>query len=168
MTTPTLPLTRSAHASNGVGARAHLLAHLTTGGRADLILHMGGPMAGHDGDPAQLETRDLDALRREHVWRHGVAWETAQAWLADYRGKRYVRPGETITHQVAYSEVAMHMRVAGTEMAMRLQAGGRGPWDFSVQLLNPDGTSFSGPILPGEAGLYHDDLGHYVPREGVA
>jgi hypothetical protein len=75
---------------------------------------------------AHLETCDLDDLRREHVQHHGVAWETAQAWLADYRRKRYVRVGETITHEVAYSEVAMHMRVAGTEMAMRPQSGGRG------------------------------------------
>jgi hypothetical protein len=88
--------------------------------------------------------------------------------LVDYRRKRYVRVGETITHEVAYSEVAMHMRVAGTDMAMRLQSGGRGPWDFAVQLLNPDGRPFSAPILPGEAGLYRDDLGHYVAREGAA
>lgn len=37
-----------------------------------------------------------------------------------------------------------------------------------MQLLNPDGTPFSEPILPGEARLYRDDLGHYVPREGAA
>jgi hypothetical protein len=87
---------------------------------------MGGPMAEHDGNLAHLETCDLDDLRREHVQHHGVAWETARAWLAGYRRKRYVRVGETITHEVAYSEVAMHMRVAGTEMAMRPQSGGRG------------------------------------------
>jgi hypothetical protein len=79
MTTLTLPVTGPCHGNNGVSVRAHLLAHLTTGGWADLLLHMGGPMAGHDGDLAQLEGRELDALRREHVRRHGVAWETAEA-----------------------------------------------------------------------------------------
>jgi hypothetical protein len=75
--------------------------------------------------------------------------------------QRYVRPGEEFTHQVAWSEVACHLQVAGKRMRMVLQVGAE-PWQASVQLLTSGGAPYSAPILPGEAGLYRNAHGYYV------
>lgn len=63
-----------------------------------------------------------------------------------------VRPGDVVTLVLPWSEVCMHMRVAGRAMRAEIQPNG-------VQLLNDDGSRFSFPILPGEAGLYRDARG---------
>jgi hypothetical protein len=63
-------------------------------------------------------------------------------------GKRLIRPSEEFTIDLPYSEVCMHLRVAGTRMRVRLQP------NRMVQLLQPDGTDFSFPITDSEAGLY--------------
>jgi hypothetical protein len=65
-------------------------------------------------------------------------------------GKRLIGPNQEFTVQLPYSEVCMHLRVAGTRMHARLEQGGM------VQLLGPDGSPFSFPITAGEAGLDHD------------
>lgn len=51
-----------------------------------------------------------------------------------------------------YSEVCMHMRVAGTQMLGELVEDGR-----MVQLYKPDGEPFSFPITRGEAGWDHQE-----------
>lgn len=73
-------------------------------------------------------------------------------------------PGRRYEKVMPYSEVCMHMRVAGTRMAFELSrrkavSCGSEYWAESVQLYKPDGTPFSSGITPGEAGLYyvHDD-----------
>jgi hypothetical protein len=71
-------------------------------------------------------------------------------------GKRLIRPTEEFTTELPYSEVCMHLRVAGTTMHARLQA------NRMVQLLRPDGTDFSFPITDGEAGLYTDEQGAWL------
>jgi hypothetical protein len=71
-------------------------------------------------------------------------------------GKRLIRPTEEFTIQLPYSEVCMHLRVAGTRMRARLQP------NRMVQLLQPDGTDFSFPITDGEAGLYTDEQGAWL------
>jgi hypothetical protein len=48
---------------------------------------------------------------------------------------------------VAYSEVAMHMRVAGRVMWAEPVG------EHACQLYTPDGEKFSAPILRAEAGL---------------
>ncbi len=53
--------------------------------------------------------------------------------------------------EIAFSEAAMHLGVAGKEMNWRLS----GP--RMVQLLRDDGTEFSFPITRGEAGVYEDE-----------
>jgi hypothetical protein len=63
----------------------------------------------------------------------------------------YIRPGESGRAEMPYSEVCMHMRVAGRVMDFTLSRQGH-----LVQLLNPDRTPFSAPILPGEAGIHTD------------
>ena len=63
--------------------------------------------------------------------------------------------GEHGRKVMPHSEVCMHMRVAGREMAFALLDGG------SVQLLNDDGSHFSIPITNGEAGVYEDRDGYY-------
>ncbi len=67
----------------------------------------------------------------------------------------YIEPGHTGIIEVAYSEVAMYMRVAGRRMAFHVTAG---PYPM-CQLLQSDGRPFSGPITLGEAGVYRDSDG---------
>jgi hypothetical protein len=71
-------------------------------------------------------------------------------------GKRLIRPTEEFTIELPYSEVCMHLRVAGTRMRARLQP------NRMVQLLQPDGTDFSFPITDSEAGLYTDEQGAWL------
>jgi len=65
-----------------------------------------------------------------------------------------VFPGEIVKVKLPYSEVCMHMRVAGKVMWVQL----RGVSTQAVaQLYSEKGgkfVPFSAPILPGEAGLY--------------
>lgn len=96
-------------------------------------------------------------------------------------GLGWARPGEDppgmvrampyvpIQARVGYSEVAMHMRVAGRVMWM-VWVAERDPFTVTleqrrfggmVQLLTDDWEPFSFPILPGEAGLYEDAQGLY-------
>jgi hypothetical protein len=70
-------------------------------------------------------------------------------------GKRRIHPNQGTVLQLPYSEVCMHLRVAGTRMRARLQPGGM------VQLLGADGRQFSFPITAAEAGLDHDHDGWY-------
>jgi hypothetical protein len=64
-----------------------------------------------------------------------------------------IDPDQELVLELPYSEVCMHLRVAGTRMRARLLPGGM------VQLLDPDGRAFSFPITAGEAGLHHDHDG---------
>jgi hypothetical protein len=68
-------------------------------------------------------------------------------------GKRLIHPNQEFTLQLPYSEVCMHLRVAGTRMRARLQPNGM------VQLLDADGREFSFPITAAEAGLHLDHDG---------
>jgi hypothetical protein len=68
-------------------------------------------------------------------------------------GKRLIHPDQEVILELPYSEVCMHLRVAGTRMRARLLADGM------VQLLDPDGHQFSFPITAAEAGLDHDHDG---------
>jgi hypothetical protein len=70
-------------------------------------------------------------------------------------GKHLIHPNQEVTLQLPYSEVCMHLRVAGTRMRARIQPNGM------VQLLGPDGRQFSFPITAAEAGLDHDQDGWY-------
>jgi len=65
-------------------------------------------------------------------------------------GKQLIHPNQETTLELPYSEVCMHLRVAGTRMRARLVADGM------VQLLDPEGREFSFPITAAEAGLDHD------------
>ena len=70
-------------------------------------------------------------------------------------GKRLIHPNQETTLELPYSEVCMHLRVAGTRMRARLVADGM------VQLLDPEGREFSFPITAAEAGLDHDHDGWF-------
>lgn len=79
----------------------------------------------------------------------------------------YLRPGDRVRLEMPFSEVCMHMRVAGTAMDVELLSGDRGnagrPW-FAVQLYRPgEPCPFSLPITPGEAGIFTcADGSHYA------
>ena len=77
---------------------------------------------------------------------------------------RRIRPGWQVRLELPYSEVCMHMRVAGKVMDVRMTEG-RYPM---AQLLKPNGFEFSAPILPCEAGIYGSvDEGFYCyPESG--
>jgi hypothetical protein len=70
--------------------------------------------------------------------------------------KTYIRPGETLQLELPYSEVCMHMKVAGLVMTVLLTLG-----DFPMAQLIKDGRPFSFPIGTGEAGLFQDAGGYY-------
>jgi hypothetical protein len=71
-------------------------------------------------------------------------------------GKHLIRPTEEFTTQLPFSEVCLHLRVAGTRMRARLEP------DQMVQLLQPDGSPFSFPITAAEAGLETDGQGAWL------
>jgi hypothetical protein len=71
-------------------------------------------------------------------------------------GTRLIRPTEEFTTQLPFSEVCMHLRVAGTQMRARLEP------NQMVQLLHPDGSQFSFPITAAEAGLETDGQGAWL------
>jgi len=66
-----------------------------------------------------------------------------------------IRVGERGRKYMGYSEVCMHMRVAGKPMDFEVVS------PRSVQLYRDDGTPFSFPITYGEAGLFRQDDGFY-------
>lgn len=53
--------------------------------------------------------------------------------------------------ELPYSEVCMHLRLAGTVREVRVLTAG-------VQILNEDGSPCSFPITHGEAGLLRRDM----------
>jgi hypothetical protein len=70
--------------------------------------------------------------------------------------KEYVKLGDTVhDHELPYSEVCMHMNVAGKTMSVKRSDV------FAAQLIDSDGHNFSSPILLGEAGFYSDQAGVY-------
>jgi hypothetical protein len=71
-------------------------------------------------------------------------------------GRRLIRPAEDFIAELPYSEVCMHLRVAGTQMRARLEP------NRMVQLLQPDGAEFSFPITAAEAGLDTDERGAWL------
>jgi hypothetical protein len=70
-------------------------------------------------------------------------------------GKQQLHPNQETILQLPYSEVCLHLGVAGTRMRARLQPDGM------VQLLDPDGRDVSFPITAAEAGLDHDQDGWF-------
>jgi hypothetical protein len=69
--------------------------------------------------------------------------------------KRRVGPGDKVWIRMPYSEVNMHMGVAGHRLEVEVKEGG-------AQLLK-DGRQFSSPILHSEAGIFQDERGLYLP-----
>lgn len=78
--------------------------------------------------------------------------------------KTYVELGEEFQTELPYSEVCMHMRVAGTTMTVVVV----GPVEQAVAQLYKDGRPFSFPITLGEAGVFRDEFGFYYYKEVAA
>jgi hypothetical protein len=75
----------------------------------------------------------------------------------------YYDVGSVGTHAMPWSEVNMHMGIAGNTMGFEVVGT---PGNEMVQLLLPDtGQPFSFPITPGEAGLYRDADGRLYTVE---
>ena len=76
--------------------------------------------------------------------------------------RAYLQPGDVVRLRLPYSEVCVHMQVAGKPMGVQIVHEGAYPM---AQLLNDDGSRFSFPILLAEAGIQTDGVGrHYVPN----
>lgn len=69
-----------------------------------------------------------------------------------------INVGEIVRVELPFSEVCMHMRVAGVSRNVEVRSDG-------AQILNEDGSKFSFPVTHGEAGVYRDANGFYV-QEG--
>lgn len=69
--------------------------------------------------------------------------------------KKRVQVGDTLTVKLPFSEVCMHLQVAGKKRPIHVL-------QTMTQILNEDGTPFSIPVTHGEAGLYSDAEGLYV------
>lgn len=70
---------------------------------------------------------------------------------------QWVTNGDVVRVQLPHSEVCMHMRLAGQVRPVQfLSPAGQ---SAVVQILNEDGSHFSFPILPGEAGFYRGRVG---------
>jgi hypothetical protein len=96
---------------------------------------------------------NVPALEEALAWCHAQAGARGEA--ARIRVQRRCKEGDRLTLELPWSEVCHHMRVAGKFMQAVLK-------DYSVQLYNPDGSPFSGPITHGEAGIYDDrERGYY-------
>ena len=76
--------------------------------------------------------------------------------------RAYLQAGDVVRVRLPYSEVCIHMRVAGKPMSVQIVQEGD---TAMAQLLSDDGSRFSFPILLGEAGIHTDGTGrHYVPN----
>ena len=71
-----------------------------------------------------------------------------------------IEPGKRYQIRIGYSEVCMHMRVAGTIMGVELLPINE--YRAMAQLYAADGRMFSSPILASEAGIRHDQSGWYA------
>lgn len=74
--------------------------------------------------------------------------------------KQYIGQNRLYVQPMPYSEVCMHMQVAGKPMGFKFDGS-------MAQLFLKDGEDwrpFSAPILPGEAGIYTDSDGHFISR----
>lgn len=70
-----------------------------------------------------------------------------------------IRPGERAEIELPFSEVCMHMRVAGTTMEVELVETPQylsTAFSYHAQLYK-DGAKFSAPITLGEAGIYRTE-----------
>lgn len=66
-----------------------------------------------------------------------------------------VSPGTIVSLTLPWSEVCMHLKVAGQTRPVEVLATG-------AQILNEDGTKYSFPVTHGEAGIYSDAEGLYI------
>lgn len=74
------------------------------------------------------------------------------------RTQVFVKSGDVVKQELPYSEVCMHMGIAGKIMDCRLESNGM------VQILSENGGPYSFPIATGEAGFYNsgDERGWYT------
>ena len=74
--------------------------------------------------------------------------------------------GDTVRLELPYSEVCLHMKIAGAVYNVELLCypGGLG----MAQVLAEDGRPFGAPVTPGEAGIYIDSGGFYAYPEPFA
>lgn len=69
-----------------------------------------------------------------------------------------VSPGTIVSVKLPYSEVCMHLKVAGQVRNVEV-------FNHGAQILNEDGSRYSFPITLGEAGIYADAQGLYIQEE---
>jgi hypothetical protein len=83
--------------------------------------------------------------------------------MINHKAKTYIKPNVKYAAEMPYSEVCMHMRVAGRVLYFELPNTD----SRTVQLFQEASGvyfPFSAPILLGEAGIYTDESGHYFYR----
>ena len=71
---------------------------------------------------------------------------------------RRLSPGTIVSVTLPWSEVCMHLKVAGQTRPVEVLPDG-------AQILNEDGTKLSFPVTHGEAGIFQDAKGLYIHQE---
>jgi len=69
-----------------------------------------------------------------------------------------VKSGDVVSIRLPWSEVCMHLKVAGEVRKVHV-------FNHGAQILNDDGTRYSFPVTLGEAGIYQDAEGLYIQGE---
>jgi hypothetical protein len=77
--------------------------------------------------------------------------------------KQYIVRGERVPNEMPWSEVCMHMRVAGLVLDVEIIGE-----QYPMAQLYRDGQPFSAPITLGEAGIHQDIDGFYITVWEVA
>jgi len=117
--------------------------------------------AARDAKQAGLHSRymkAIDADDRAEMARIGAERASVGGAPQSRRVKMIrIKPGQWGEAVMPYSEVNMHMRIAGKWMRFQLLKG-KYPM---VQLYREDGGQFSAPITTGEAGIMEDSRGFY-------
>lgn len=107
--------------------------------------------------------RPLDSSHGNAAGTSAQAGQCDAHLTPDAQGRTWLTPGQTVRMFIGYSEVACHMRVAGTVMDVRLTTG----IHPMAQLYSDNGHPFSFPIGTGEAGIFGSTRdGFYTYAEG--
>jgi hypothetical protein len=78
--------------------------------------------------------------------------------MLDYTRKTYCAIGDKVRTEIAFSECAMSMQIAGKVLEVELiPSEGHG----AMAQVYREGKPYSAPILLGEAGIYIESVGRY-------
>jgi hypothetical protein len=75
-----------------------------------------------------------------------------------------IRPGERAEIELPFSEVCMHMKVAGKRLPVELVETPQylsEHFSYHAQIFDADGNKMGAPVTLGEAGIYRTDANFF-------